>query len=48
VAASPTRGWPRASRELGHSCLGKVGSVFAYDPILLKRLGTLGLRSGYP
>jgi hypothetical protein len=44
---SPTRGWPQASRDLGPSCLGKVGSVFAYDPFLLKRLGTLGLWSRY-
>jgi hypothetical protein len=41
--ASPARGWPWASHDLGLSCLGKVGSVFSYDPFLLKRLGTLEL-----
>jgi hypothetical protein len=40
---TPAQGWPRPSRDLGSSCLGKVGSVFVYDPFLLKRLGTLGL-----
>jgi hypothetical protein len=48
VIAYPTRGWPRTSRDLGPLCLGKVESVFPYDPFLLKRLGTLGLWSGYP
>jgi hypothetical protein len=43
VTTSPARGWPQASRDLGPSCLGKVGSVFSYDPFLFKRLDTLGL-----
>jgi hypothetical protein len=34
------RGWPRASRDLGSAC---PWSVFACDPPLSKRLGTLGL-----
>jgi hypothetical protein len=40
VTMSLAWGWPRASRDLGPSCLGKVWGVFAYDPFLLKHLGT--------
>jgi hypothetical protein len=47
VNVSSVRGWPRASRELDYACLGKIGSVFAYDPFLLKRLVPLRLCSRY-
>jgi hypothetical protein len=32
---------PQASHDLGPSCFGKVKNMFAYDPFLLKHLGTL-------
>jgi hypothetical protein len=37
------QGWPWASHDLGPTCLGKVSIMFSYNPVLLKRLGTLGL-----
>jgi hypothetical protein len=40
VTVFSVRGWSQASRDLGSACLGKVESVFAYDPFLLKRLVT--------
>lgn len=38
VIAFPDRDWSRANHNLGSACLGKIGSVFAYDSFLLKRV----------
>jgi hypothetical protein len=38
----PDQGWSRASHNLGSTRLSKVGSVFAYDILLLKHLDILG------